>query len=89
MTEFCAVATHDLLLQKITPSSFIGSVIPPTKIHHDGIYEDVLQNPSDLSPQLDNCSVGITVTHITTDANDHCVQKVRKEVLIFYVDLKF
>ena len=83
MTEFCAVVAYDLLLQKITPSLFIGSVIPPQKSHHDGIYADVLQNPSDLSPQLDYCSVRITGTHITSDANDRCVRKVRKEELIF------
>ena len=84
LTKFCAVVAHDLLLQKITPSSlFIGSVIPPPNSHHDGIYADILRNPSDLSPQLDYCSVAIAVTHVTTNANDRCVRKVRKEELIF------
>jgi hypothetical protein len=79
---------HDLLLQKITPGSFNRSVIPPPKSHHHGIYADALQNPSDLSPQSDYCSAAITVTHISTNTNDHCGQKTRKQELIFYGDLK-
>ncbi len=55
----------------------------PQNSHHDGIYADVLRNPSDLSPQLDYCSVAITVTHITTNVNNLFVRKVRKEELIF------
>jgi hypothetical protein len=67
---------HDLLLQKITPGSFIGSIIPHSKSHHHGIYTDILQNAA------------ITVMHITTNTNDCCGQKVRKDELIFYVNLK-
>ncbi len=42
-----------------------------------------------VRPQLDYFSAAITVTHITTNLNDHCWQKARKQELIFYVHLTF
>jgi hypothetical protein len=70
VTKFCEVVAHDLLLQKITPGLFMGLVSPPQKSHHHGIYVSILLNPSDLSPQLEHCSVTIAVMLLTTDTDD-------------------
>ncbi len=84
--QFWAVVAHDLLHKNLSQLfHWIRHSSPKSPYH--GIFEDILWNTSDLSPQTELCSAAVTSMLLTMKANNCCGQKARKQDLCFLLML--